>query len=113
TEVKLAARNRAQLLQAVPYAVEDLLLDPVEDLHFAAVRAEADSVGVAVVARRTLRGWLERLAADGIEPDLLVPESLALPFSPGRMHAMVEDDRATLRLAPWSAFACSLAELDG
>jgi general secretion pathway protein L len=112
TEVKLAARNRAQLLQAVPYAVEDLLLDPVEDLHFTAARTGGVSVGVAVVAQRALRGWLDRLAADGIEPDVLVPDSLALPATPGRIHAMIEDGRATLRLAPWSAFACSLAELD-
>lgn len=112
-EVKLAARTRAQLAQAVPYAVEDLLLDPVEDLHFAATRGAGDAVGVAVVARRTLRGWLDRLAADGIQPDVLLPESLALPVSPGRVHAVVEDARATLRLAPWSGFACGLGELDG
>ena len=112
TDVKLAARNRAQLQQAVPYAVEDLLLDPVEDLHFAAARGAGDVVGVAVVARRTLRGWLDRLAADGIEPDVLLPESLALPTLPGRAQVLVEDARATLRLAPWSAFACSHAELD-
>jgi general secretion pathway protein L len=112
TEVKLAARNRAQLLQAVPYAVEDLLLDPVEDLHFAAARTHGDTVGVAVVAQRTLRGWLERLSAEGIEPDVLVPDALALPATPGRVHAMIENGRATLRLAPWSAFACTLPELD-
>lgn len=111
TEVKLAARNRAQLLQAVPYAVEDLLLDPVEDLQFAAQRAGGDAVGVAVVAQRTLRGWLERLASHGIEPDRLLPDSLALPVAPGRAQLMLEDGRATLRLASWSAFACSLPEL--
>lgn len=111
TEVKLAARNRVQLLRAVPYAVEDLLLDPVEDLQFAATRAEGDTVGVAVVAQGVLRGWLERLAADGIEPDVLLPDSLAVPVAAGHAHAMIEDGHATLRLAPWSAFACDLAEL--
>lgn len=111
TEVKLAARNRAQLLQAVPYAVEDLLLDPVEDLQFAAAHGQGDTVGVAVVAQRTLRGWLERLAAEGIEPDVLLPDSLALPVTSGRAQVMLEEGRATLRLAPWSAFACSLPEL--
>lgn len=111
TEVKLAARNRVQLLRAVPYAVEDLLLDPVEDLQFAAARADADTVGVAVVAQGVLRGWLERLAAEGIEPDVLLPESLAVPLVPGRAQAMVEDGHATLRLARWSAFSCDLVEL--
>jgi general secretion pathway protein L len=110
TEVKLATRNRAQLVQAVPYAVEDLLLAPVEELQFAAVRAGGDAVGVAVVAQGVLRGWLERLASAGIEPDVLLPDSLALPHAPGRAQVMLEDARATLRIAPWSAFACSLPE---
>ncbi|RYD14953.1 MAG: hypothetical protein EOP90_10230 [Lysobacteraceae bacterium] len=112
TEVRLAARNRAQLLKAVPYAVEDLLLDPVEDLHFAAARAAEDAAGVAVVAPRVLRGWLERLAAAGIEPDVLLPEALALPVASGRAHAMIDGDRAVVRLAPWSVLACSLGEFE-
>ena len=56
TEARLSARNRAQLLQALPYAVEEQLLDPVEDLHFAAT-AGGDPLGVAVVARDTA-AWL-------------------------------------------------------
>lgn len=112
TEVRLAARNRAQLLKAVPYAVEDLLLDPVEDLHFAAARAADDAAGVAVVAPRMLQGWLERLAAAGIEPDVLLPEAFAVPVTPGRVHAMIDGDRAIVRLAPWSVLACSLGEFE-
>ena len=112
TEVRLAARNRTQLLKAVPYAVEDLLLDPVEDLHFAAARAADDAAGVAVVAPRLLEAWLERLAAAGIEPDILLPEALALPVTTGRVQAMIDGDRALVRLAPWSVLACSIAELE-
>jgi general secretion pathway protein L len=113
TEVRLGARNRAQLLQALPFAVEDQLLSPVEDLHFAASTGVGDQVGVAVVAKRRMREWLDRLDAVGIRPDVLVPESLALPIADGAATAIVEDARAVVRLAPWSAFACSLAELPG
>lgn len=110
TEATLRARTRAQLLQALPYAVEDQLLDPVEDLHFAATRGEG-TLGVAVVAKATLRGWLERLAEAGIEPDVLLPDALALPCTPERGAALIEEGRALVRLAPWSALACSLREL--
>lgn len=110
TEATLRARTRAQLLQALPYAVEEQLLDPVEDLHFAATRGEG-ALGVAVVAKATLRGWLERLAEAGIEPDVLLPDALALPSASERSAVLIEDGRALVRLAPWSAFACSLREL--
>jgi general secretion pathway protein L len=111
TEARVAAKSRAQRLQAVPFAVEDQLLAPVEDLHFAATESVGDTVGVAVVARAMLAHWLDRLAANGIRADVLLPESLALPLAPDRASALVENDRAVVRLAPSSAFVCAPADL--
>lgn len=111
TEVRVAAKSRAQLLQAIPFAVEDQLLAPVEDLQFAATETAGDAVGVAVVSRATLRAWLEELDANGIRPDALLPDSFALPLAPDRATALVEDDRVVVRLAPSSAFACAPDEL--
>ncbi|TCO38947.1 type II secretion system protein GspL [Dokdonella fugitiva] len=113
TEVTLSARNRAQLMQALPFAVEEQLLAPVEELHFAAARPVEGKLGVAVVARAVLRGWLERLDAAGVRADALVPESLAVRAAGPQACVMLEEARAVTRLAPWSAFACSLAELPG
>ena len=111
TRTALAARSRAQLLKALPFAVEDLLLAPVESLQFAASSAQGGEVGVAVVARATLEGWLDRLAQAGIEADALVPESLALPLADGHATLVLEDDRATLRTAAWTAFSCAPDEV--
>jgi general secretion pathway protein L len=111
TEARVAAKSRAQRMQAIPFAVEDQLLAPVEDLQFAATESAGDTVGVAVVARATLRAWLDRLAANGIRPDVLLPESLALPLAPDRATALVENGRAIVRLAPSSAFVAAPAEL--
>ena len=111
TSARVAAKSRAQLLQAVPYAIEDQLLAPVEDLQFAVSEGGGDALGVAVVAKATLRGWLDRLAAAGIRPDVLLPESLALPLEPDHAALVIENDRALARLAPWSAFACATNEL--
>jgi general secretion pathway protein L len=109
--VRIAARNRTQLRKALPYAVEDQLIDPVEDLHFASGPADGAEVGVAAVAKPTLRAWLARLEAAAIRPDGMLPESLAVPLAGQRPAALLDGDRAIVRLAPWSAFACGLAEL--
>lgn len=111
TSTQLSARNRAQLLKALPFAVEDQLLSPVEDLHFAAAQASGGPIGVAVVATSRLNAWLDRLRDVGIQPDVLVPDALGLPWLPESGTAMIEDTCATVRLAPWSAFACSVDEL--
>lgn len=113
TEASLSARNRMQLMQALPYAVEEQLLGPLDDLHFAASRGTSGTLGVAVVAKATLRGWLARLAEAGIQPDVVLPESLALRAAAQQASLLVDGDRAVARLAPWAAFACTVAELPG
>jgi general secretion pathway protein L len=103
--------QRAQFAKALPFALEDQLASPVEDLHFALPeRLNEARVPVAVVERSVLRGWIERLARDGIRPDVLIPEALAMPCADGAT-LVVEEKRALLRMAPAQAGASDLAGL--
>jgi len=107
-EAPAPTRQRSQLQRAVPFAVEDQLAQPVEDLHFALAPDTQDGrIGVAVVAREKLRHWLQQLAEAGVQADVLLPESLAL--APG--HLLIEPAHATLRIAPWRAAAIDTAAL--
>src|SRR5207248_2821984 len=104
--------QRAQLAKAVPFALEDQLASPVEDLHFALPeRLTPGHVVVAVVARRVLRDWLAKLATHGIRADALVPETLALPLQDGAATLLIENDRALVRRGASQASACTLDEL--
>ncbi|MBL8299167.1 MAG: hypothetical protein JNN30_12590 [Rhodanobacteraceae bacterium] len=101
-EAPAVSKQRAQLAKAVPYALEDQLAQPVEEMHFAlAARVDAATVGVAAVAHTRLAAWLAELGAAGIRPDLLLPEPLALPLG----HLLIESGSAQLRLGPWRAAA--------
>lgn len=111
-QAELRARNLAQLRQAVPFAIEDQLLSPVEDLHFALLERGDGAFGVGVVAKAKLSAWLARLHEAGIRPDAIVPEAFALPLAEGAASVLLEDDRATVRLGAWSAFACGADALD-
>ena len=108
-EARVNSRNASQLLQAVPFAVEDQLLGAVEDQHFAIQSKSDGKIGVAVVARARMRGWIEMLAIEGIRPDVVIPESLALPLSPESATALVDAGRVIVRLDPWSAMTCDAA----
>ena len=103
---------RAQFVKALPFALEDQLASPVEELHFAVPdRLGVERVPVAVVARAALRGWLDRLAAHGIRADAIHAETQALPCSEDAGSVLVEDARALWRNAPAQAGACDIAGL--
>lgn len=98
TRVSVPTRNRSRLLQAVPYALEDQLAEDVATLHFALGPATPDGgIAVAVVARERMTAWLDRLQEVGLRPDLLVPETLALPAGDNEWSVLVEGNDALLR----------------
>lgn len=114
TEVAVAAKQRSQLLKALPFATEDQLLGSVEDQHFAitdalpSVVGEQTRYGVAVVSRARLRVWLARLGEAGIRADAVVPDTLAVAAG----SAVFDGDRALVRLGPTSALVCAPAEVE-
>ena len=105
------ARQRRQLEQAVPFAIEEQLAAPVEQLHVALDDAAGEDVGVAVVAQAQLEGPLARLRAAGIEVDRALVDVSLLPLVPGEATVLVEGDRALLRYADSGAFAGHIEEL--
>lgn len=106
------AKQRRQLEQAIPFAIEDQLAAPVEQQHVAlSDRNDGDSVALAVIARSRLDGWLATLREAGVVPDRALPESVLLPLQSGVPTLFVDGMRATLRYADSGAFAGSIAEL--
>ncbi len=80
-QARLPTRSAAKIVQALPYALEEQLIEPPERLHFAFTR-EADGVlAVAVTGRERMDRWLSALAAAGLEPTRLAPVTLSLPLA--------------------------------
>ncbi|HVE43731.1 MAG TPA: type II secretion system protein GspL [Gammaproteobacteria bacterium] len=78
TQINLPRMSHAKARQALPYALEDTLLDDIERLHFAWVQG-ADGQAVAVVAHEKMQQWLSQLASWGVVPDRLVSSIFLLP----------------------------------
>lgn len=106
------ARSAAQLQQALPYAIEDQLAAAIETQHVAwAPAADPQQVAVAVVARTRIEALLSLLRTHGLEPDVLIPEPLLLPWQAGVATVMLESNRALLRYGEASAFVGQPGEL--
>nr|VFK11368.1 MAG: general secretion pathway protein L [Candidatus Kentron sp. LPFa]VFK33135.1 MAG: general secretion pathway protein L [Candidatus Kentron sp. LPFa] len=104
--------TRQRMAMAVPFALEDLLIADIDSLHFALGRQSEDKlVPVAVVADDLIAGWLSRLEDAGIRPELLIPETLALPFEPDAWTILMDADGALVRSGVLSGFAADLSTL--
>lgn len=106
TKVNIKARNREQLLRAIPFALEEDLAEDVEQLHFALGPRQLDGDHpVAVVSRALMTQWLEELSAVGLIPQALIPDVLALPqATENAWSLLLEKDRALLRKDTFSGF---------
>jgi general secretion pathway protein L len=82
TRAVVPTRSRARILQALPYVLEDQLLDEPERLHFAYVREAGGALAVAVTQRARLNVWLDVLKGAGLRPTSLCPANLSLPLYP-------------------------------
>lgn len=102
----IPSRSGGEIQRALPYALEDWLLQPPETQHFAWTR-EGGSVAAAVVADTTLRGWTDACAEAGLAPDALVSEVLAMPWHAGQWTLLLEGAHALLRTGVLDGFACA------
>ncbi len=79
--VTVPARQRSQMVRALPYVVEEFLAEDIESQHLALARGARPGAPVRVAAldRRLLTAWLDLLAEHGLRLNSLVPESALLP----------------------------------
>lgn len=111
--VAVPTTQRRRLLSAVPYALEDLLADDVETLHFAVGTRDAQgNVATAVVAKTIMSSWMDQLAAAGIQPAVVLPDVLALPVADGQWSLLLDGRRALLRTGAQSGIAVERENLD-
>jgi general secretion pathway protein L len=113
-EVELPAASRRAQAQALPYALEDQLLAPVEALAFASRRLSPTRLACAVFDGAALESALATLAAAGIEVAHAVPDALCAPREDDCWTLLVDETDAFLRtgqhaacrfpLAHWRAF---------
>ena len=71
----------AQAVAAARLMASEVSAQPVADLHLAVGReAEGESLRcVALVSSIEMAGWIGRLQAVGLDPDIVIPEPLLLP----------------------------------
>ena len=94
--LSIAPEEVKHLQRALPFMLEESLLEDVAQLHFAALRVEGDVYGIAVVGRVTIADWSEDLP-ESLQNVPWVSEALCLPWSPGQCTVVFEERHAVVR----------------
>lgn len=100
-EIELAVKNAAQLKKALPFALEDLLAEDVENYHLVWLKQEGNILAVVAVAHQTFAAWLAPFLDAGLVLDAAYPETLCLPYREGQGALLIEDGTAILRSAAY------------
>ncbi len=99
TTANIPSRQHRQIVQAVPYAIEEQLAVDVEDCFFSLGSRNAnDEIQVAVVERSLIGRWLARLKALDVEIGFMTSEANLLSCEDG-IAVLLDGDRAHIR---WS-----------
>ncbi|MBD3647129.1 MAG: type II secretion system protein GspL [Pseudomonadales bacterium] len=105
TSGAVPSKQKRQILQAVPWVVEEKLATDVEDCHFAiGDRLDNGEVSVAVVERELLAGWLDRLGEAGIHPRVMAIDTLLVPDE-SATTVLVDGQRILVRTGKNGGFA--------
>ena len=81
-QLECAPKEQRHIRESTPYLLEESLAESIGELHFATGRIDAGTVGVAIISRALLQGWLHALGEAGIGPTLCLPEQQLLQRPP-------------------------------
>lgn len=108
TQVKLPKLSSRKLRQALPYALEETLLEDISQLHFAIGHRQPDgALPVAIVAKQKMQEWLDALQSSNITPSHLLPLTLALPFSETAWPCYLHNGIYTVRTDRYAGFTAT------
>jgi len=119
TSVVIPSKNQKQLLQAIPYALEDTLAEDIEDLHFSAQQnsnKDNNESNVAIINRSVLIDVLDLLKSHRISANFILPELLTQKYEADAWSIVYENINnqifASVRISQYDGFYCDQQMLD-
>ncbi len=113
-EAVLPSLSAYRLQQALPYALEEQVLDELDLLHFAPGPRDKSQgkTPVAIVKKTLVNDWLQFFQDKGLRPDQLVPAVFTLPYQENLWQVLIEGNTATVRMGLYAGFSSELENLE-
>lgn len=110
-ETTLPVRDLATARRAAPYAIEDQLAQPLDEVTIALAPRGGQVFAIAACARELIEDIRGRLAAAELHPELVVPAQASLPYRPQTLSIAVHAGRALVRCGASCGLEVSVAGL--
>lgn len=119
TSVVIPSKNQKQLLQAIPYALEDTLAEDIEELHFSAQQnsnQDSNESHVAIINRSLLISVLNLLKLHRISANFVLPVLLTQKYEKDAWSIVYENINhqlfSSVRIDQYNGFYCDQQMLD-
>lgn len=111
SSVSVQTKNKKQLEKAVPFALEDDLVQDIEDMHFAlGRRTENREIPVSVISKAHLDHLIKMLSNVNILPDIITADIYGLEYSDEQWTLCIDDGHVIARTSEWDGFTCEAAD---
>ena len=108
TDVKIPSQNKKQLKQAIPFALEEHLIEELETLHFVShTDANTEITSVAVINQTLLQQWITLFKQKKLYGMTFLPDVFLLKHQPQQWTLLIQEQRALLRTGQFTGFSCS------
>lgn len=106
TQVTLPNIQRKGLSATVGYALEEQLIQEVENYYFGIPdKVQANiSFPVAIVLKEKLQSWIDQLKTNSIQAHRLIPETLAIRYEINAWHIYLDTNTAIIRTGENSGY---------
>jgi general secretion pathway protein L len=104
TEIKLPTSSHKKILQALPYALEDYLLENPESLHYAYSQKSQGELLVVVLSHERMREWAKPLTEHHINITAMCPTLFSVPENPNGWAIAFTHDETLVRTSQTQGF---------
>ena len=109
TRVALPAGRKSQLRNALPYALEENLIDDVDELHCAlGPQLDTGKYVAAITRHDKISYWHQLLLSTGLHIQALLPDFLLLPYTSEGWTVACEGNNAYVRTTAAEGFVCQI-----
>lgn len=97
TTISMPTQRKSRIEQALPYALEDVLLRDIDTQHFSYTRTENNEVAIAVINKQSIATWLDEFRKYNLPLRAMLPTTLGLPVTDESL-TLFNDSQAWLRI---------------